>query len=83
MQLLISPAKTLDMNESIAEQKSTLSPFIEESAVLIIALKKLKSTEMVNYLNDLVKKYPIISIEDGLHEDDWEGWKQLTKALGQ
>ena len=45
--------------------------------------KKLKSTEMVNYLNDLVKKYPIISIEDGLHEDDWEGWKQLTKALGQ
>ena len=45
--------------------------------------KKLESTEMVNYLNDLVKKYPIISIEDGLHEDDWEGWKQLTKALGQ
>jgi len=45
--------------------------------------KKLKSTEMVNYLNDLVKKYPIISIEDGLHEDDWEGWKQLTKILGQ
>ena len=35
--------------------------------------KKLESTEMVNYLNDLVKKYPIISIEDGLHEDDWEG----------
>ena len=45
--------------------------------------KKLESTEMVNYLNNLVKKYPIISIEDGLHEDDWEGWKQLTKALGQ
>ena len=45
--------------------------------------KKLESTEMVNYLNDLVKKYPIISIEDGLHEDDWGGWKQLTKALGQ
>ncbi len=45
--------------------------------------KKLESIEMVNYLNDLVKKYPIISIEDGLHEDDWEGWKKLTKALGQ
>ena len=45
--------------------------------------KKLDSTEMVNYLNDLVKKYPIISIEDGLHEDDWEGWRQLTKTLGQ
>ena len=45
--------------------------------------KELESTDMVNYLNDLVKKYPIISIEDGLHEDDWEGWKQLTKTLGQ
>ena len=45
--------------------------------------KKLESREMVSYLNDLVKKYPIISIEDGLHEDDWEGWKQLTEALGQ
>ena len=51
MHLLISPAKTLDMNESIAEQKSTLSPFIEESAVLIKDLKKLKSTE----IQDLMK----------------------------
>ena len=45
--------------------------------------KELESIQMVNYLNDLVKNYPIISIEDGLHEDDWEGWKQLTKTLGQ
>ena len=51
MHLLISPAKTLDMNESIAVQKSTLSPFIEESAVLIKDLKKLKSTE----IQDLMK----------------------------
>ena len=45
--------------------------------------KKLESAEMVHYLANLVEKYPIISIEDGLHEDDWEGWKQLTKRLGQ
>ena len=45
--------------------------------------KKLESAEMVHYLTNLVEKYPIISIEDGLHEDDWEGWKQLTKRLGQ
>ncbi len=51
MHLLISPAKTLDMNESIAVQKSTLSPLIEESAVLIKDLKKLKSTE----IQDLMK----------------------------
>ena len=45
--------------------------------------KKLESAEMVHYLTNLVEKYPIISIEDGLHEDDWEGWKHLTKRLGQ
>lgn len=38
--------------------------------------------EMVEYYKDLVEKYPIISIEDGLHEDDWDGWKMLTEALG-
>ncbi len=40
------------------------------------------STQMVNYLADLVTKYPIISIEDGLAEDDWKGWAALTKKLG-
>ena len=40
------------------------------------------STQMVNYLADLVAKYPIISIEDGLAEDDWKGWAALTQKLG-
>ena len=40
------------------------------------------STQMVNYLADLVAKYPIISIEDGLAEDDWKGWAAVTKKLG-
>ena len=40
------------------------------------------SQDMVNYYNRLVSKYPIISIEDGLAEDDWEGWKVLTGTLG-
>ena len=40
------------------------------------------SDEMVQYLNDLVVKYPIISIEDGLAEEDWEAWKKLTEVLG-
>ncbi len=44
---------------------------------------KLTSDEMVNYWKDWVKKYPIISIEDGMDEDDWTGWKKLTKELGQ
>lgn len=37
---------------------------------------------MVNYLSRLVEKYPIISIEDGMAEEDWEGWKLLTDAIG-
>ncbi|MGM0420188.1 MAG: phosphopyruvate hydratase [Bacillota bacterium] len=40
------------------------------------------ASEMVEYYEGLVEKYPIISIEDGLDEDDWEGWQKLTAALG-
>ena len=40
------------------------------------------SEEMVEYLAELCEKYPIISIEDGMAEDDWEGWKKLTAKLG-
>ena len=43
---------------------------------------KLTSSEMVDYWADWVKKYPILSIEDGLDEDDWAGWKSMTDALG-
>ena len=38
--------------------------------------------EMIEYLADLANKYPIISIEDGLAEEDWEGWRKLTEKLG-
>ncbi len=38
--------------------------------------------EMIQYIEDLCEKYPIISVEDGLAEEDWEGWKKLTKDLG-
>jgi len=44
--------------------------------------EKLTSSEMVSYWKDWVSKYPIISIEDGLAEDDWDGWKELTDAIG-
>ena len=44
--------------------------------------KILTSAEMVHYYDDLIGKYPIISIEDGLAEDDWEGWKIMTDQLG-
>lgn len=44
--------------------------------------KQLTSEEMVAYWANWIEKYPIISIEDGLAEDDWAGWKKLTEAIG-
>ena len=43
----------------------------------------LSNTEMSDYLVDLSNSYPIVSIEDGLAEDDWEGWKYLTSKIGE
>ncbi|MDX2195151.1 MAG: phosphopyruvate hydratase [Cytophagales bacterium] len=44
--------------------------------------EKFSSDDMVAYWADWVKKYPIISIEDGMAEDDWKGWKKLTEVIG-
>ena len=44
--------------------------------------KELTSSEMVDYYENLLNKYPIVSIEDGLSEDDWDGWRELTERLG-
>jgi enolase len=45
--------------------------------------RDLSSEEMVAYLVDLVERYPLVLVEDGMAEDDWEGWKQLTKQIGR
>ena len=41
------------------------------------------ASEMVSYYQELADEFPILSLEDGLHENDWEGWKKLTKSLGE
>ena len=43
---------------------------------------KLTSSQMASFWTDLVKRYPIVSIEDGMDEDDWSGWAELTKLVG-
>jgi enolase len=45
--------------------------------------KKMTSEQLVDYWESWVKKYPIISIEDGMAEDDWKGWKMLTERIGK
>ena len=61
------------------------SEFYENGAyVFARSDKKSRSSEqMVRLYADLVARYPIVSIEDGLSEDDWEGWALLTKELGK
>ena len=44
--------------------------------------RSLAPAEMVGYLQELVSKYPIVSIEDGMAEEDWDGWSKLTSAIG-
>jgi enolase len=59
------------------------SEFYQDGKYLLKAdNKSLSSQELVDYYAGLVSKYPIISIEDGLAENDWNGWKILTKELG-
>jgi enolase len=50
--------------------------------VLASENKSLTASEFIDVLEDWVNKYPIISIEDGLAEDDWDGWKEITERLG-
>jgi len=45
--------------------------------------RSITSAQMVEYYKELCEKYPIVSIEDGLSEDDWEGWKLLTDTIGE
>ncbi len=56
--------------------------FKEGRYVLAGENRTLSSAEMASYLADLVANYPIFSIEDGMSEDDWDGWRTLTEALG-
>ena len=44
--------------------------------------RELSSSEMITYYEQLIEKYPIVSLEDGLSEDDWDGWQEMTTRLG-
>jgi enolase len=60
------------------------SEFYKDGAyVLESENKKLSSGQFCDYLSDLADRYPIVSIEDGMAENDWEGWKTLTGRLGR
>jgi enolase len=61
------------------------SEFYEDGKYIFFKSDKSEKTpeQMVKFYEELVKQYPIISIEDGMSEHDWEGWRMLTEALGE
>jgi enolase len=73
-----------DLGKQIALGLDVASSEFHENGVyhLKVDNQKFSSHQMVKYLEKLVTEYPIISIEDGLAEDDWEGWHSLTATLG-
>ncbi len=72
-----APGKNVSLALDVAS-----SEFYEDSCYNIEG-EKLTNIEMADYLINLTQNYPILSIEDGLGEDDWKGWKYLTDKLGE
>ena len=61
---------------------SAANEFYKKGKYILSSEKKeLTSSQMIDYYEDLIEKYPILSIEDGLAEDDWDGWKIMTDRL--
>ena len=67
---------------AIAMDPATSELYSDGAYVLAGEGRTLSSDEMVAYWVDLMGRYPIVSIEDGMAEDDWDGWASLTSALG-
>jgi enolase len=57
--------------------------YVAEKKQYCLDGKELSSDELVNFYAELVKKYPIVSLEDGLAEEDWSGWQKLNAQIGQ
>jgi len=67
---------------ALAMDPASTEFFVDGSYRLAGEGRTLSSAEMVAYYVDLADRYPIVSIEDGMAEDDWDGWKAMTVALG-
>jgi enolase len=67
---------------AIALDAASTEFFVDGNYVLAGEGRTLSPAEMVGYLDDLAQRYPIVSIEDGMAEEDWAGWRLLTDAVG-
>jgi enolase len=78
-----SAGRTPGEEIAIALDPASTELWKDGSYVLAREGRTLSSAEMVDYYSDLCSRYPIVSIEDGMAEEDWDGWAALTRALGE
>ena len=75
-------AAASEFHDKEGSAKGGGTPTERGTSVYTVDGKKKSSAEMIAFYQELAKDYPIVSIEDGLAEDDWDGWKALTTAMG-
>ncbi|HLC95873.1 MAG TPA: phosphopyruvate hydratase [Candidatus Nanoarchaeia archaeon] len=82
LDLMSEAAKLSGHEKEIAFTLDPASTEFFKDRTYTIGTKKMNGGQMVDFYVDLVRKYPIVSIEDGLAEDDWDSWVEMTKKLG-
>ncbi|MBI5234316.1 MAG: phosphopyruvate hydratase [Deltaproteobacteria bacterium] len=85
IELLIEASKKADytMGKDVFIALDCASSELFEKGHYTVEGKRLTTEKMIDYLSSLAKDYPIVSIEDALSEDDWDGWKALTEKIGE
>jgi enolase len=82
LEAIESTGLTAGEDVALALDPATSELWEEDNYVLASEDRRLSSEEMIAFWSDWLSKYPIVSIEDGLAENDWEGWRALTQSLG-
>ena len=82
LKIMLEAVKKAGYEKEVVIAIDSASSEFYKNGVYTVGTKKMKSTDMVKFYADLVKSFPIVSLEDGFSEDDWEGWVELTAKLG-
>ncbi len=82
LDLMAEAAKQAGYEKEIVFALDPAASEFFNDGIYTIGSRKMSGGEMVDFYSDLVKKYPIVSIEDGLAEDDWGSWQEMAKKLG-
>ena len=82
LEFLVKCIKNAGYNNKVSLALDSAASEFYKSGKYVIGKKKYNSGELVDFYKKLIKKYPIVSIEDGMAEDDWAGWALLNNEIG-